>query len=112
MLERSSSRVVPLVSALMLALMMTTGRAPAADDAKYPSWKGLWTRVVHREVEVQGAFDQTKPWGLGQQAPRFLVAGEHAAHQVVGRAQPGRPGGCFVVGSGGHIREERPPAAP
>jgi len=69
MLERSSSRVVPLVSALMLALMMTTGRAPAADDAKYPSWKGLWTRVVHREVEVQGAFDQTKPWGLGQQAP-------------------------------------------
>ena len=42
----------------------------AADMSGYPTnWKGQWTRVVHREVEVQGAYDQTKPWGLGQQAP-------------------------------------------
>ena len=47
------------------------GSAPARRRRnKYPTtWKGEWTRVVHREVEVQGAFDQTKPFGLGQQAP-------------------------------------------
>ncbi len=52
-----------------MTMMMPVG-ARAADDGKYPTnWKGEWTRVVHREVEVQGAFDQTKPWGLGQDAP-------------------------------------------
>jgi hypothetical protein len=54
----------------MLMLAMALGSARAADEGKYPTnWKGEWTRVVHREVEVQGAFDQTKPWGLGQDAP-------------------------------------------
>jgi hypothetical protein len=70
MLERSFAGVVALGSALMMGLLTITGAVRAADQApKYPSWKGLWSRVVHREVEVQGAFDQTKPWGLGQQAP-------------------------------------------
>jgi hypothetical protein len=51
-------------------MMLTVGTGRAADDAKYPTnWNGEWTRVVHREVEVQGAFVQTKPWGLGQEAP-------------------------------------------
>jgi hypothetical protein len=60
-----------LACALATATVMTMpGGARAADDGKYPTnWKGEWTRVVHREVEVQGAFDQTKPWGLGQEAP-------------------------------------------
>ena len=60
-----------LACALTTATVMTMpGGARAADDGKYPTnWKGEWTRVVHREVEVQGAFDQTKPWGLGQDAP-------------------------------------------
>ena len=61
------------VAAAFCAAMMTTmanGAATAADEDKYPTnWKGQWIRVVHRDVEVQGAFDQTKPWGLGQQAP-------------------------------------------
>jgi hypothetical protein len=70
MLERSFAGVVALGSALMIGLLTIAGSVRAADQApKYPSWKGLWSRVVHREVEVQGAFDQTKPWGLGQQAP-------------------------------------------
>src|ERR1700731_1417400 len=71
MLDRSSTGGVAaaLVGALMMT-MMSTGGVRAADDGLYPvNWKGQWTRVVHREVEVQGAFDQTKPWGLGQQAP-------------------------------------------
>ena len=69
MLERGSTGA--FVSALVaMILMMPIIGARAADDGKYPtSWKGQWTRVVHREVEVQGAFDQTKPWGLGQEAP-------------------------------------------
>src|SRR6266581_3024238 len=72
MLDRSSTLVaVALVSALMMTVtMMTTGGVQAADDGKYPTnWKGQWTRVVYRNVEVQGAFVQTKPWGVGQEAP-------------------------------------------
>ena len=64
------ARGLALMFALLAAMVLTVDASRAADDAKYPTnWKGQWTRVVHREVEVQGAFDQTKPWGLGQQAP-------------------------------------------
>src|SRR5262245_62563116 len=72
MADRISAGIVALarLSALIATMMFTARAARAADEAKYPTtWKGQWTRVVHREVEVQGAFDQTKPWGLGQQAP-------------------------------------------
>src|SRR6266700_4814381 len=74
MVERGSAVALARLSALMFAIvaamMLTVDAGRAADDAKYPTnWKGQWSRVVHREVEVQGAFDQTKPWGLGQQAP-------------------------------------------
>jgi hypothetical protein len=70
MLKQRSARVAVArlgVLVPLMALLVTSG-AQAADE-KYPNWKGQWTRVVHREVEVQGAFDQTKPWGLGQEAP-------------------------------------------
>jgi hypothetical protein len=40
-----------------------------AQEAKYPDWKGQWTRFVLPGLGGQPAFDQTKPWGLGQQAP-------------------------------------------
>jgi hypothetical protein len=72
MLERSLIAVVAIarVCGLMTMLLIPIGGAQAADEGKYPTnWKGQWIRVVHREVEVQGAFDQTKPWGRGQQAP-------------------------------------------
>jgi hypothetical protein len=76
MLKRSATGAIAMASAaapmtvMMLLMPMTIGKVRAADDAKYPtSWKGEWTRVVHREVEVQGAFDQTKPFGLRQEAP-------------------------------------------
>jgi hypothetical protein len=65
MLYRSSTAAFALAAALMGAM----GGAKAVDDSKYPNWKGQWSRVVIREVEGQGAFDQTKPWGPGQQAP-------------------------------------------
>jgi hypothetical protein len=57
------------MSSLIAALMFSTVGAQAIDEAKYPNWKGKWSRVVYRSVGGQGAFDQTKPWGLGQQAP-------------------------------------------
>jgi hypothetical protein len=55
--------------ALAAASMMTIGCGQAADGAKYPNWKGAWERFVVRGLGGQPSFDQTKPWGLGQQAP-------------------------------------------
>jgi hypothetical protein len=57
--------------ALAAALLVTIGVAQAADDAKYPDWKGQWERFVTRGIPGQASagYDQTKPWGLGQQAP-------------------------------------------
>ena len=64
-----SNRCSTTAFALAAALMVAIGGAKAADDAKYPNWQGQWSRVIIRGVEIQGAFDQTKPWGPGQQAP-------------------------------------------
>ena len=73
MLRKCSTAVVAAALASALATTMitiTSAGGAAADDGKYPAnWQGQWARVIHREVEVQGAFDQTKPWGLGQDAP-------------------------------------------
>jgi hypothetical protein len=61
----------PLVVA---ALAIGAGDAGAADDAKstdskYPDWSGQWERFVVRGLPGQPSFDQTKPWGFGQEAP-------------------------------------------
>src|SRR6266568_1924444 len=68
MLDRSATiaAAIALPAALM---MMTIGVACAADDAKYPDWKGKWERFVVRGLPGQPSHDQTKPWGFGQQAP-------------------------------------------
>jgi hypothetical protein len=80
LLFRSSMGV--LVLATTATLMMPVGGAQASDDAKYPDWRGAWARWVPpnsaREAGNGGtnltaggqpSFDQTKPWGPGQQAP-------------------------------------------
>ncbi len=67
MLDRSWTAAV--VVALAAALMTTIGSAQASDDAKYPDWRGQWGRFVVRGLPGQPSHDQTKPWGLGQQAP-------------------------------------------
>src|SRR6266567_6590068 len=67
MLDRSSTGAVAV--ALAVALMMTVGGVQAFDDAKYPNWKGQWSRVTVPGLGGQPAFDPTKPWGPGQQAP-------------------------------------------
>jgi hypothetical protein len=43
-------------------------RGSRAEDAKYPDWSGAWIRIPVR-LPTQPSHDQTKPWGLGQQAP-------------------------------------------
>src|ERR1700677_3743687 len=66
MLERSLTAGVAIALA---AALTTIGGARAADDAKYPDWKGKWERFVVRGLPGQPGHDQTKPWGFGQQAP-------------------------------------------
>src|SRR5262249_60311363 len=60
-----------LIGAITLsaALCLSADGAQAFDDAKYPNWKGQWTRVIVPGVGGQPGFDPTKPWGPGQQAP-------------------------------------------
>jgi hypothetical protein len=66
MLHRSSTGAF----ALAAALMMTMGGGQAAEDARFPNWKGQWIAIVTPGLEGrQFKFDPTKPRGLGQQAP-------------------------------------------
>src|SRR6266567_1520035 len=64
MLERG--RVAMAV--VLLAALMSMGGARAADDGKYPDWKGQWARFSV-PIPTQPSHDQAKPWGFGQQAP-------------------------------------------
>jgi hypothetical protein len=60
-------------SMALIALVTSLCAAPVAaqvqDVAKYPDLKGQWARVIVRGLPGQPSFDQTKPWGYGQQAP-------------------------------------------
>jgi len=49
--------------------MGALGEARSAEAPKYPDWQGQWERFVVRGVPGQPSHDQTKPWGLGQEAP-------------------------------------------
>src|SRR5882762_4082696 len=64
MRHRSSIRA----AAITAAVLMTSFAAQAFDDAKYPDLSGQWV-AVRLGVRGQPAFDPSKPWGLGQQAP-------------------------------------------
>jgi hypothetical protein len=59
-----------LTGVLVLAtLAMPLGGARADDESKYPNLRGRWDRVIVPGLGGQPSFDQTKPWGYGQQAP-------------------------------------------
>jgi hypothetical protein len=79
MMLRSSTCAVAV--ALAATLMMVCA-VQANDDAKYPNWKGAWARWAPPNAARdpgnggtgftaggQPSFDQTKPWGFGQEAP-------------------------------------------
>jgi hypothetical protein len=67
MLDRSATAMV--VAVLAAALTMTVGSVAAADDAKYPNWKGQWDTINPRLGGQVIKFDPTKAWGRAQQAP-------------------------------------------
>ena len=51
------------------ALMVTIGSARAADNAKYPNWKGQWLGINPPLGDQIIKFDPTKRSGPWQQAP-------------------------------------------
>jgi hypothetical protein len=56
--------------ALAVTLIATTGGVRAAEDAKYPNWKGQWAQILTPGVGGQNVrFDPTKAFGPAQQAP-------------------------------------------
>jgi hypothetical protein len=65
MVYRGSIRAIAFAAAT--AALTAAGAAPAAELA-YPDWTGQWIRIPVR-LPTQPSHDQTKPWGLGQQAP-------------------------------------------
>ena len=66
-------------SAAIAGLLAAMATAQAFDDSKYPDLFGVWRRVNFR-VGGQPSFDQTKPWGRGQQAP--LTPEYQAIHEA------------------------------
>src|SRR5260221_14596077 len=53
---------------LATAFFVSVATLQAFDDAKYPDLAGQWL-AVRLGVRGQPAFDPTKGWGLGQEAP-------------------------------------------
>ena len=60
---------VPVAAALMMMLNASMGGARAADDPKYPDWKGQWNAINPRFGGQAIKYDPTKAWGPAQQAP-------------------------------------------
>jgi hypothetical protein len=59
----------------LAAILVTVAAAQSFDGPKYPDWRGQWAGFFSPELSANGpsqafaGWDQTKPWGLGQQAP-------------------------------------------
>jgi hypothetical protein len=68
MIDRNTSG--SLIGAIVSAVLATSlAQAEDAGAGKYPDWRGAWARFVVPGLGGQPSFDQTKPWGFGQQAP-------------------------------------------
>jgi hypothetical protein len=86
MLGRGSICAFVLAAGLMAAVSC----ARAADEAKYPSWKGQWTAIVAPGLDGrQFKFDPTKSRGLGQQAPLTPEYQKVMADSMADQAQGG-----------------------
>jgi hypothetical protein len=53
----------------LVAAMVSPAASQVFDYSKYPDLKGQWDRFVVPGLPGQPSFDQTRPWGNGQQAP-------------------------------------------
>jgi hypothetical protein len=67
-------------AAAWATISLATAHAEILDYAKYPDLKGQWERYAVPGVGGQPSFDQTKPWGKGQQAP--LTPEYRAMHEA------------------------------
>jgi hypothetical protein len=56
------------IAAIAIVALTLSAGVCAAEDAKYPDWTGQWLRFAVK-ISTQPSHDQTKPWGLGQEAP-------------------------------------------
>jgi hypothetical protein len=85
-----SQRSLALAAAIALgtaALSIVAG-AHAADQSKYPDWKGQWRRFAVR-LPTQPSHDPTKPWGFGQEAPLTPEYQAILAASIADQAQGG-----------------------
>jgi len=94
--ERRSTWAISFarLGVLAVLMLMPTGGVLAADDDKYPTnCKGQWGRVIYRNVEVQGAFDQTKTLG-----PRTGSAADAGISKGSPRQHVDQKSRCLVLG--------------
>src|SRR4051812_5960320 len=72
----------------LVTLIMPAGLGRAADEAKYPNWKGRWVTINYRLQGQVIKFDPNKPWGFGQKAPLTpeyqKILEESMAEQAIG----------------------------
>jgi len=68
MIFRNAMAAAVVAAAVLTSPLACPRAAWAFDDAKYPDLSGQWV-AVRLGVGGQPAFDPTKPWGRGQQAP-------------------------------------------
>ena len=91
MLLRNSTCAI----AVAFAATLMAGAAAAA-DATYPNWKGAWARWTPPNAGRdpgnggtgftaggQPSFDQTKPWGLGQEWDPLESTCRHASLSIL-----------------------------
>jgi hypothetical protein len=78
------SAISAIVTVAALAAMVSS--ATAFDETKYSDWSGQWVRP--RGVAIE--WDQTKPRGLGQQAPLALEYQARLEASLADQAQGGQ----------------------
>ncbi len=64
---RDRSLIAALATTAVLCASIA--QALAFDDAKYPDWKGQWSRAPVPGVSGNPSFDRSKPRGRGEQVP-------------------------------------------
>jgi hypothetical protein len=114
-LYRSSTAALALAGTLTAAVA-----AQAADDAKYPNWKGQWAQILTPGVGGQNVrFDPTRAFGPAQGAPLTAEYQKVHAASMADQAQGGLgnyptarclPGGMprmMTAAQGNHLHHYR-----
>ena len=56
-------------AAALAVAVVSSAESQVFDYSQYPDLRGQWDRFIVPGLPGQPSFDQTKPWGNGQQAP-------------------------------------------